>query len=369
MSQAAGHLVTIDTHSLHVPSSCCRCGAPATTQVKNSIRFGNRTRSLDLPYCDACKTRSQKIMSRRTGLYVMAGLIAAVLAGLGALLPMLMKPVLIGAPVAFAVLIAAILRRNAGEAVDYPYGAWMVRASNSSSTFFGTHEPWAQALAAANGVKAVPARASDPVRPWIGALFISAAAATYVAVACQPAVYIDVAGPKPLQIWLDGKPSIVAESKTGEAPRPSVEVPYGSHRFGWSAVGADKPAGETAAVKVAWMGHHLYNPASTTCYDLVLSVYGSAKGEGMADGPQSVHEFYTFKDVDNWFKANPRTVSTKSSGATRTALVEDRLCHDLAQLGCGLPIRSQLMECLHASTNDRDDAGCVQQATNACKQK
>ena len=367
MNKAPGHVVTIGSASLHVPASCCRCGAPATKSVRNSIRFGNRTRSLDLPYCEACKTRSEQILGRRTRVHLVAIAVAVAISALGVALPFLPKPVLIGVPVAFAVVAALVLRSKAGDALDFPLGAWMVGASASNSTFFCTHQPWALALAAANGVEAKPTQHGDPVRPWIGALLVAGCASVYVAICCQPAVYVDVAAAFPLQIWLDGKPSIVAEPKFMQSPRPTITVPYGSHRFGWSRVGADKPAGETAAVKVAWHGHHLYNPASTTCYDLDLSVYGSAKGEGIEDGPQSVHEFYTFKTVDNWFQPNPSTVSTKSSGATRIALQEDRMCRDLANHGCGVQIRSDFVECMRAAHNEPAMNTCVQQATLACK--
>ena len=276
------------------------------------------------------------------------------MSGFGALAPFLPKAAIIGLPCVFALVIAVMLRQREGAAVEEPHGAWMSGATSKNSTFFCANESWAKVFASMNNTQPRPATIKDSVRPWIAALLLAAGTSSYIAFAAQPSVYIDNAGTTELRIWVDGKPKLVASVTEAKSLRPSIEVPYGKHRFGWSPVGATAPTAQTDEVKVGWMGDHLYNPGTSTCYALVLSTYGSDSGKGMADGPQTVTEFYTFKKMDNWFTPNPKTVSTKSSGATRTAIEEMQVCRKLAAASCPVEQRRDLVEC---AKNATDDAG------------
>jgi hypothetical protein len=214
-----------------------------------------------------------------------------------------------------------------------------------------------------------PAKFNDAVRPWLIALVLTGGASTFVSFAVRPSVHIDNAGKAPVQIWIDGHPSIVAQPQTGQGPRPTVTLPMGQHTFGWSPVGASAPVETTPARKVAWMGDHLYNPGKTACYDVDLSVYGSASAKGKQQGLQPIDDFYTFDRVDNWFKENPYTVSTKGSGTTRVAILPLEVCASLAGQGCPLSIRTDMVDCLRKTEGTIARVGakaCIEKAVQQC---
>jgi hypothetical protein len=162
-------------------------------------------------------------------------------------------------------------------------------------------------------------------------LFVAGAAAGYVTFAARPSVYVDNAKKAPVQIWIDGKKSIVAEPTQGAAARPTIDVGYGNHKFGWSAVDATAPTGEVEGA-VKWWGYHLYSPGGAGCYRIDVSLYGDATSSDIHDGSLPRSDFYTLPHVDNWFHENERTVSTKSSGARRVALLPDLVCIDPSNL-------------------------------------
>jgi hypothetical protein len=377
MPSLNGHLVTVQGLRMTMPTSCCRCGAPSTRQLKTSTAvrgFGsNKTRSIEVPYCTACAARAKKIQSARTLLYLQAIGVALAASGFGFLAAFLPRVVLVGVPVALASLAAVVLRQRVGDGVDDPWGAFLSKGTNKDSTFFCTHTEWAQQFAQANGVSAIAGTYRDSVRPWIGALVVALGAAAFVAFAVRPEVYIDNGGAQPAQIWIDGKPSIVAQSTLNKGQtRATIEVPIGTHVFGWSPVGAKAPVGQTKPRKVEWMGDHLYNPNSTACYWLDVSVYGSASSKGMQQGPQPVDEFYTFSSINNWFKDNPTSISTKSSGETRTAINTIKYCQELTAQGCPVEVRSAFAGCIaKAVAADSKPAieTCVSEAAKTCAGK
>jgi hypothetical protein len=375
MAELSGYTATITGLSMSMPSACCRCGAPPTktlstqAQVRGFNLGGQKTRSIDLPYCDACEKRARAIQWARNKLFLVCTLVALVAAGFGVLVPFLPKLVLIVVPTALAVLICVVLRQQAGTNVEDRHGAWMSHASKDRSTFFCVNQKWAEDFASANGTQAVPAKFNDAVRPWLIALFVTGGASTFVSFAVRPSVHIDNASKQAVQVWVDGKPSVVAQPVSGLGERPTINLPMGQHTFGWSPVGASAPVETTAARKVAWLGDHLYNPGKTTCYDLDLTIYGSASGKGKQQGIQPIDDFYTFDHVDNWFKENPHTVSTKGSGATRMALLPVEVCASLAEQGCALPIRTEMVECLRKTQGTIVQLGvkaCIEKAVQRC---
>ncbi len=154
------------------------------------------------------------------------------------------------------------------------------------------------------------------------------------------------------------------------ADRPTVRVPFGMHRFGWSEAGQGAPTEQSAPYKIALAGDHLYNLGSTGCYYLEVSLYGSGASVGNTNaGPVSIAELYTCSQVDSWFKENPSTVSTKASTGRRVSIQPEAGCYVLSGHQCPLPIRKDLAECRKSAYAKEDkDAytACYTQAVEAC---
>lgn len=376
MAKVSGLLATITGMNMSMPNGCCRCGQPSThrlktqTVVKGFNLGGTKTRSIEVPYCAGCADRAKKINRSRTMLWLSVIAVAIAVAGFGALVPFLPKAAIIVVPCVLAVMAAVVLRQRAGESVENPWGAWLSAASKNTSTLFCANADWGKAFADANSIQPVAGSHSDTVRPWIGALLITGSIATFVAFASQPEVRIDNGGKVPLQIWIDGKKSIVADVTLDKAERKTISVPFGKHVFGWSPVGAAQATEQTKARKIEWMGDHLYNPGSTACYWLDVNIYGTATAKGMAAGPQPLDELYTFGKLDNWFKDNPSSVSTKASGETRVAVQTMKVCEELTAHGCALPIRKDMIDCMHKAFTQHDNVAleaCVDAAVASCK--
>src|ERR1019366_7571380 len=124
----------------------------------------------------------------------------------------------------------------------------------------------------------------------------------------HPERHIDNAGVEPLQIWVDGDPSVVVPPNPGGVVPPSIYVAYGQPTLGESKTGAGHAEG-AGEVHVTMRDDFLYNPGKTACYWLVADSYGSAAIKGVAQGPQPVLEFYSFDKVDTWFGDHPHSVS------------------------------------------------------------
>jgi hypothetical protein len=375
MAELIGYQVTLNaTSSISMPRACCRCGEPGTVERKSSIqvRGARKTRSVTLPYCASCAARAKTIDGARARLAGIVIAVSAALCAIGFLAPFLPLAALIGIPVVLGTTFAIVMRQRAGDSVEFPNAAWLAAASNQTSTFFVANQEWANQLAAANGTTAAPARKSDRMAIWVLALLITAGGGWGMGRAVRPEVYVDNEGPKPLQIWVDGKKSIVAPPMHPDfAKRPTIEVPVGKHRFGWSPLGASAPE-QTEPVKIEFSGDHLYNPESSACYFLDLSVYGSDKGEGIASGPVALAEFYTFKSVDNWFSENPSSISTHGGGGTRIAVHALKMCKDLRDVSCPTPVMKDLMECLSGAYAKEDKDGyerCISHAAQSCRAK
>jgi hypothetical protein len=340
--------------------------------VKTShYNSGTRTtRTASIPHCKACDQRRLKILARRRWLLLGAVGIGSAAAFLGAAVPILPLEFLIAFPIAVALVAALGLRMMQGKEVETPNGAWMTGFRGQSTTFFCANTRWGEHFAYSNGATAIPRRRTDSFwhLPWVLALCATGPLAAYVGYATHPPVYVDNESKNDLQIWVDAKPVLVVKATKGNGERPTIRIPYGSHELGFSAVGATRPE-ETTAAKVAWSGEHLYNPGRTACYWLEAAAYGSASTTGLPDGPQPISPFYTFKTVDNWFKENPPSITTKSSGETRVSLTTIPTCVELASLGCPLPSREGFARCAsHAYTSSDEHAfsRCVDEAADSC---
>jgi hypothetical protein len=366
MPNATGHLVTVPGAQMSMPRACCRCNQPGTQQLKSTsgVRGRRATRSIDLPYCDPCVARAKQVNRARLWLTLSVLGIACAAGALGFLIPFIPKVGLIGIALALTIVAAKVLTQRAGTTIDWPYGAWISTARTGDTTFFCSNGEWAQQFAASNNVAPVAGTIGDGYHPAVIGGIITAIVGTIVAFGVQPSVHVDNGGSQPLQIWIDGKKSIVAEPKSGNGTRPEIVVPFGNHVFGWSPVGAGAPVGQTTPRKVEVFGDHLLNPDSIACYYLDLSIYGTAKGEGMPDGPVALDDFYTFKHIDNWFSDNPTSVSSKSSGETRTAVKVVPHCGELAANGCSVDVRRAFMDCVIKSPSAIE--GCVTAAAQSC---
>jgi hypothetical protein len=352
--------------------SCCRCGAPSTTTLGSAVNVNmSRTiRTIQMPYCAPCAERAKSINRARALLFGGTALAAAAVAFFGALFPAMPRALLILVPCVLALVIASLWKAQALKAQELPHGAWLVKATRRDNRLFCTQPEWAEEMARINETQVVEATRSRAVRPGILAVLIAGGLATYVSFAARPQVYVDNGGSKPLKLFVDGKLAQVVEPRTG-GERAKMEVPYGNHRFGYGGASADKPEVETP-VHVDWSGDHLYNPGKTACYWLEVTVYGKASAGGIAQGPQTISEFYTFKHMDNWFHENPKEISTKASGETRTAIQSMKICAQMSQTGCDLQTRESLIACEQKAYRAEDDKAfdaCVTQAIQSCGEK
>ncbi|MEO6953001.1 MAG: hypothetical protein ABI321_14470 [Polyangia bacterium] len=359
-----------------MPGRCCRCGEPADKTIASSVQVkaigrGRRTRSVTFPYCTACFERAARVNRARSMLTLTILGLSLLLACLAFVVPGLPQAALIVVPTGLALFAAFALTSRSADATHAPYGAWLSKATNDKTTFFMTRPEWAAQFGEGNKVPSVPMQLRGGPMMWPLALIVAAGLSTLLSFLARPEVHIDNEGPTAVQIWIDGKKSIVAPPLTAKLePRPIVRVPFGMHRFGWSAEGASAPTAQTDPYKIVLAGDHLYNPGSTACYYLDLSLYGSGASAGTINaGPVSIAEMYTFKQVDSWFSENPKSVSTKSSTEKRVSLQPEAGCFVLSEHHCALSIRKDLAECRKTAYEKEDKDGytsCFTRAVEAC---
>lgn len=376
MADISGFSATLGAQdAFSMPGRCCRCGEPGDQSLASTVQvqaFGRRrTRSVTFPYCAACVARAARVTRARARLtWAVLGL-SLVLACLALVVPSLPQALLVAVPTGLALFAAFALTSRSADATHAPYGAWLSKATSDKTTFFMTRPDWAAHFGDGNKVPAVPSRQRGGPRPWPLALIVAAGLSTLLSFLARPAVHVDNEGPSPVQIWIDGKKSIVARPMTAKLEeRAHVRVSFGMHRFGWSAEGASAPTAQTEPYKIELAGDHLYNPGSTACYYLDLSLYGSGASAGaMTAGPMSISEMYTFEHIDSWFSENPKAVSTKSSTEKRVSLQPEAGCFVLSEHQCPLPIRKDLAECRKVAYAKEDKDGytaCFTHAVEAC---
>jgi hypothetical protein len=357
--------VVLQSSSFRIPLKCASCGgAQQTTRTaKKTVKQGNwtTTRSFQIPYCGPCAARAQTTWMK--GL-LFAGItigLAALLSGLGLVAPGLPAALLIGLPIGLSLCFAVVaMTALAPKAPPLPATAKgdavkLVKFSGSTSTLYCSNAQWGTEFAQMNGVQPLPRSRS---------MFFGAGTLTFALVAAplfaagtwyvaHPQVHVDNAGNEALQIWLDGKKSVVVPVNTNGVSPPSIFVPKGKHTFGWSKEGATAPQA-TVDANVTMNDAHLYNPEETGCYWLVADSYGAASVMGVEKGPQPVREFYSFDKVDTWFGENPQSISVQSGqgGGTRVALQRAKACMYLAEHGCDAEARDKFIACQKAANDE-----------------
>ena len=380
MHNGQGCDVVLQSLSFRTPATCASCGAAQqTTRATSKMKsYGNRrvTRTFQVPYCNACATRAKAFGQKG----ILFALVAFGIASVFALLPLVVGAIPLVVVVGLAVVvtlgfgIAAMTAlapkrpplpaTTAGDAVT------LVNFNNDSSTLHCTNPAWGEEFARANGVQARPNKRGTGfgVGALLTGLIVGPAGAIFLWMAAHPSVYIDNPGADALQIWVDGKQSIVVPSNASGAVPPTIEVAHGAHTFGYSKVGASSPTG-TVDAKVTMNDAHLYSPGNVGCYWLIADAYGSASVDGVKQGPQALKEFYSFDKVDTWFGDNPQsiTVDQHSSGGTRVALQRAKSCMQLAEHGCSLDIRKSYVTCQMGAKDEAGFDACDDAAIAACK--
>ncbi len=367
--QTQGRDVVLQSRNCHIPPRCASCGSPPQASRQASKRKGlwgggSVTRTFDIPYCSACADRA-RTAGIKSMVFTAATLgIAIFTSSVGFLLPTLPMVVLVGLPtvlaLTFAVLSITVLAPKvpalpamaAGNAVS------LVSFSGDRSTLYCVNPQWGDEFARANNIQSTPKNRS------LGSAFSKIAtgligapiAALAVWAVAHPVLHIDNAGPDALQIWVDGKPVVVAKPNPGNL---SVWVPFGKRVLGYSKVGAAAPE-QTLEAKMTMMDDHLYNPGKTACYWLIADSYGAASVDGIQQGPQSIKELYSFDKVNTWFGENPQSVEVQDGqgGQTRVALQRAKACMDLAQHGCDAPARDVYITCQKAAHSKADYEKC-----------
>jgi hypothetical protein len=366
-----GHEITINQSSIILPKLCCACGTRPPTGTINIQAVAHRVRrTMAMPYCGECMATRKKTLALRFVLVFGLALVAAAISALGVVVPSLPIAVLIAVPTVVALALGLggpnVVRRTL---LPTP-AVRMLGFAGNSTTFLCAEATFAERFAAGNGAAVRKRSWSDGfvTLSAIVTVIVGGAVAAYVGLSSNPPVHFDNATKKPVKIWLDGKPLLSVEPRTGTGVRPDLRIPYGAHVLGWSKPGDDEPR-DTAEVTVEWGRDHLFNPAQAGCYFLQATAYGSASTSGLEHGPLPIRPFYVFKSVDNWFQGNPSTVSTKASGETRVALLPWASCMELTNRGCPLSARKKAVACSREAWRGGDDAGmksCMARALAAC---
>jgi hypothetical protein len=183
----------------------------------------------------------------------------------------------------------------------------------------------------------------------------------------HPVVHIDNATRTPIQLWIDGEPAMILPPGRGDREPPSVRMPLGAHRLGFSAVGAERPARSTAA-PISAFAAFLYSPGDEGCYWLEAAAYGDENTLGLPHGPQKVDAFYRFDRVDAWFTDVPTHVEAPRifSGRRHVALQRYRACMDLQQAGCSAGERALFVECQRTIQGPGEAVDCYDLAMKVC---
>ncbi len=245
--------VVLGSLSFSAPTVCASCGGPQeTTRTTSKMNtYGRRrvTRSFPIPYCNACAAR-ERAFSAKGALYAAIAFgVAVVLSILPLIITALPGVVAVGLALAVGVIFGVVVKTalapkhpplpatTAGRAVT------LLSFSQTSSTLHCTNAVWGQEFARRNGVAAVPKTRGQGF--GTGALLVGilcAPAGAGIAWAfAHPSVHVDNAGPEALQIYVDGSPEIVVQPNVRGVEPPTINVPYGHHRFGASRAGAASP--------------------------------------------------------------------------------------------------------------------------------
>jgi hypothetical protein len=366
-----GYEVTTQASSVSMPQLCCACGTRPPTGTVTVQGVANRVRrTMAMPYCAECLATRRKTIFIRLVLVTGLVIVSLAIAAIGAVLPELPVVVLIAGPSVLA-LILGIVGPMLVAPARLPTPAVQIAGFSGNSTTFVCAEPtFAERFAQSNGVAVRPRAWSDGlvVASALLTTLIGGGMAIYVGLASNPPVHFDNATNKPKKVWIDGKPLLTVQPMNDGAERPDARIAYGTHEIGWSGAD-DKAPREKQKITVEWGRDHLYNAAEAGCYFLNATAYGTASTSGLENGPLAIRSFYVFKNVDNWFKGNPSSVSSKASGETRVALLRWSSCMDLTKQGCPLAARRKAAECSRKAWKKGDDDAmkeCMERALESC---
>jgi hypothetical protein len=371
-----GRAVILPSTSCRVAPQCTSCGAPQQTQLQTSFsqKRGRVTTTvrMNFPYCAACAAQAKTFTSKHRLAILIAFGLAVLMGALAFLVPALSLGVAlavtaaigiggaIGAAIALEPKMPAPPATAKGEAVRI-----VGLAANGAVTLYFTNALWADAFAQGNGVASMPKSRGDRfvVAPLVLGLLFTPAAALGAWEFAHPPFYVDNPTADALQIFVDGsKKAVVPPSSQIE-----IDVGHGKHTFGAAKSGTDAPASTVAGV-VEVNDAFLYNPNKSGCYWLIADAYGSARTDGIKQGPQPLQEFYHFDHIDTWFGSNPQSIQVGrgESGGTRIALQRSTECMKLVDRGCSTQVRETFVICELAAMSKDAEATCFTQASAAC---
>jgi len=373
---AQGSDVVLQSNTFTVPPRCASCGMPQqttrTTKLSKKQGRTTTTRSFQIPYCNPCADRAKGTQAKGA-LFALATLgIVLVFSALNLVAPGIPAALLIGLPIVLSLGFAiAAMTALAPKVPPLPAMATgdavrLVKFNGSQSTLHCVHPQWAEELARANGTQPIPnsrMHVFGSASLWT-AILTGPLAACCLWFVAHPEVHVDNAGAEAVQVWLDGKPSIVVQPNPNGVDPPAIRVGRGKHTYGRSKLGASAPEA-TVDADTTMNDAHLYNPSKTACYWLVADSYGNASVMGMQRGPQPIQEFYTFDKVDTWFGDNPQSieVDSHSSGGTRVALQRAKMCMELAEHGCSDTDRDAFVSCERAARDEDGLDKCAKAVT------
>ena len=373
---AQGSDVVLQSNTVTMPQRCASCGVPPqttrTTRLQKKQGSWTTTRSFQIPYCNPCADRAKATATKGVLFGLSALGIVVLLSALSFVAPGLPAAVLIGLPLvaalgfAIAAMTALAPKSPPLPAVATGDAVRLVKFSGAQLTLHCAHPQWADELARANGSQPIPKTRSSKFGS--GALWTSLLVGPFAAGGAwflsHPQVHVDNAGSDTVQVWLDGKPSLVVPPNANGAEPPAIWVGHGKHTYGRSKVGASAPEA-TIDADTTMMDAHLYNPSKTACYWLVADSYGGASVMGMQRGPQPLQEFYTFDKVDTWFGDNPQSIEVQQgeSGGTRVALQRAKMCMELAEHGCTDADRERFVDCERAAKDEDGLDKCAKEVS------
>lgn len=236
------------------------------------------------------------------------------LAGLGALAPLLLGRVGRRAPAGHAAFAGAVLFRAKGELLCL-------------------REAFAREVARTVGAEALPVRAprSWPLLELLLVAGVTALVAPFSYSFHHPAVRVLALGPTALELFVDGRRAGRVEPSSGESPLAGLELhlPAGERTL----VSVDTEGRPVARVTVALQAgaRHLYAPGSNdVCFWLETVSYG--REEKRPDFVPLVGEerFWVLpEDVNGWFMPSPpASEGARATGGASTVLRQGA-CEDV----------------------------------------
>jgi len=367
----SGYDVTLPRNAYAPPTVCASCLAPA--EGTRPSKGGVQSATIEVPYCRPCRAHAGR-SERRWSAVQLGAVIAGSLAGAIGLVPGLGMATAaaiaasVAALIAIAVSFALPSRRAIAPASIARDAARVVAASRGAVTLFCTNDEWSRRLADRFGGTRTPRR--RPVRGLFAmvpfAVMFAAPASALAFHLANPEVHVDNGTGAPIAVWVDGARVATIEpafEPSGARDLPTVRVPYGARKLGWSAVSAAAPAA-TSEVTIAFNGNHLYDPGARHCYYIDAMIYGTVNDVPKANGPLPLGDVYTLPHIHNWFRENPHEIQTKSGGEIHYAIKRAPACD--AAKHCSLAERETFWMCIGSADTDDEIGNCRDLLRETC---